>query len=157
MLARFAAIAAVAVLGACSTLEPAGRNADRAPPPPAASAEEMATPTPAPGPAAGGEGAAPTVSVATPQPQPAQTEEGDSGDIVVPGERERQVPPPGDPRTNAQRIEDIRRWDTCVMQVQNAFDADPMRPQLQTPEEYCRQTLGMTSRTAVPDSRMRRR
>lgn len=152
MLARFAAIAAVAVLGACAGLEPAGRNADRAPPPPAASAEEMATPTPAPS----GDVAAPNVSVATPQPQPAEADDGDGGDIVVPGERERQVLPPGDPRTSAQRIEDIRRWDTCVMQVQNAFDADPMRPQLQSPEEYCRQTLGMTNRLAVPDSRMRR-
>jgi hypothetical protein len=153
MLARFAAIAAAAVLGACTSLEPAGRNADRAPPPPAASAEEMAAPTqqPAPGPVA-----APGVTAPTPQPQPAQADERD-GDVIVPGERERQVPPPGDPRTTAERVEDIRRWDTCVMEVQNAFDRDPMRPQLTSPEEYCSQTLGMGDRLAVPDSRAQRR
>jgi hypothetical protein len=51
---------------------------------------------------------------------------------------------------------DIRAWDQCVLQVQSAFDADPMRPQLTTPEEYCRESLGMAERTAVPISRQRR-
>jgi hypothetical protein len=101
--------------------------------------------------------AAPGVSAApAPAPQPAQAD-ADDGDIVVPGQRESQVPPPGgDPRSTAERVEDIRRWDTCVMQVQNAFDRDPMRPQLTSPEEYCSETLGMSSRTSVPDSRLQR-
>jgi hypothetical protein len=43
------------------------------------------------------------------------------------------------------------------MQVQNAFDADPMRPQLTTPEEYCRQSLGMVDRSAIPISRQQQR
>jgi hypothetical protein len=43
------------------------------------------------------------------------------------------------------------------MQVQNAFDSDPMSPQLTTPEEYCAQSLGMADRTAVPTARQQRR
>jgi len=65
-------------------------------------------------------------------------------------------PPQGDPRSNEERMADIRAWDQCVIQVQSAFDADPMRPQLTTPEEYCRDSLGMAERTAVPLSRRRR-
>jgi hypothetical protein len=65
--------------------------------------------------------------------------------------------PPGDPRTSEERIRDIRAWDQCVMQVQGAFDADPMSPQLTTPEEYCAQSLGMADRTAVPVGRQQRR
>jgi hypothetical protein len=68
------------------------------------------------------------------------------------------VPPPaGDPRTNEERRADVRAWDQCVTQVQSAFDADPMRPQLTTPEEYCAQSLGMGDRTSVPISRRQRR
>ena len=79
-------------------------------------------------------------------------------DIVVPGQVQTQVPPPaGDPRTNEARRADVRSWDQCVMQVQSAFDSDPMRPQLTTPEEYCAQSLGMADRTSVPVSRRQRR
>jgi hypothetical protein len=78
-------------------------------------------------------------------------------DIVVPGQGRIQTPPPGDPRSSEERMADIRAWDQCVMQVQNAFDADPMRPQLTTPEEYCRDSLGMAERMAVPVSRRQRR
>ena len=54
-------------------------------------------------------------------------------------------------------MQDIRAWDQCVMRVQNAFDADPMSAQLDEPEDYCARSLGMASRTAVPDSRLDRR
>jgi hypothetical protein len=50
-------------------------------------------------------------------------------------------------------MRDINAWDRCVTHVQSAFERDPMRPQLQSPEEYCSQSLGMTNRTAVPVSR----
>jgi hypothetical protein len=54
-------------------------------------------------------------------------------------------------------MEDINSWDRCVTHVQAAFERDPMRPQLQSPEEYCAQSLGMTNREAVPESRAPRR
>jgi hypothetical protein len=115
--------------------------------------------------------AAPAQRVA-PQPAPAQAADEEMSvaantpsrpasagdDIVVPGQVERQVlPPQGDPRSNEERRADVRAWDQCVMQVQNAFDADPMRPQLTTPEEYCRQSLGMVDRSAIPISRQQQR
>lgn len=50
-------------------------------------------------------------------------------------------------------MQDINAWDRCVTHVQAAFESDPMRPQLDSPEEYCSQSLGMANRTAVPDSR----
>ena len=106
--------------------------------------------------------AAPQVSVPTPAPAqdtsaPARPRSADE-DIVVPGQVTTQVPPPaGDPRTNEERRADIRSWDQCIMQVQNAFDSDPMRPQLTTPEEYCSTSLGMAERTSVPIGRQRRR
>jgi hypothetical protein len=90
-----------------------------------------------------------------PRPTRAQT---DSDDIVVPGQVRTQVPAPaGDPRTNEERIADVRAWDQCITQVQSAFDSDPMSPQLTTPEEYCATSLGMAERTAVPFSRQQRR
>jgi hypothetical protein len=95
--------------------------------------------------------APPSATPAPTAPRPASADD----DIVVPGQS--QVPPPqGDPRSNEERMADIRAWDQCVLQVQSAFDADPMRPQLTTPEEYCRESLGMAERTAVPISRQRR-
>jgi hypothetical protein len=98
--------------------------------------------------------AAPQVSVAPPPPAPSRA---DDDEIVVPGAVERQVPAPaGDPRSMAQRMEDIRAWDQCVTAVQSAFDSDPMRPQLELPEEYCARSLGMADRTAVPESRRQR-
>jgi hypothetical protein len=102
--------------------------------------------------------------VAAREPAPTQVaqrdddEAEDDGDtIVVPGQRETQVPPPGgDPRSVAERAEDVRAWDRCVMSAQGAFESDPMRPQLDSPEEYCRNSLGMASRTAMPESRRQR-
>lgn len=102
--------------------------------------------------------AAPQVTVPAPAPtQPARATSPDD-DIVVPGQVQAQVPPPaGDPRTNEERRADIRSWDQCVMQVQSAFDSDPMSPQLTTPEEYCANSLGMSDRTSVPIARRDRR
>lgn len=92
----------------------------------------------------------------TPAPQRTTSAAADD-DIVVPGQREQQVrPPAGDPRSTAQRMEDVRAWDQCVTRAQAAFESDPMRPQLTTPEDYCGQSLGMTSRLAVPESRRQR-
>jgi hypothetical protein len=54
-------------------------------------------------------------------------------------------------------MQDIRAWDQCVMRVQGAAEADPLRPQLVTPEDYCSQSLGMANRTAIPQSRLERR
>lgn len=86
-------------------------------------------------------------------PPPAAAREADNGEVIVPGTVRRQVPvPPGDPRSVSERMADIRSWDQCVMRAQNR-DADPTRPILDTPEDICRQRLGMENRTAVPDSR----
>ncbi|HYD88702.1 MAG TPA: hypothetical protein VEA80_14605 [Vitreimonas sp.] len=181
MMRRVAIVAASIALAACAGLEPAGRNAGRAPaPPPAAStaapaqtaptlpppqtgAQPSAAPTTnpplvtAPAPTTTAPAAAPDVAAPPPtQPRRAQSDPDDA--IVVPGQREQQVrPPAGDPRSIAERMEDVRAWDQCVMQVQSAFESDPMRPQLTSPEEYCRQSLGMADRLAVPASRRERR
>jgi hypothetical protein len=81
-----------------------------------------------------------------------------SEEVIVPGQRERQVQAPnGDPRSASERMQDIRAWDQCVMRVQNAFEADPMSAQLDQPEDLCRQSLGMADRTSVPQSRLERR
>ncbi len=83
----------------------------------------------------------------------------DDDEIVVPGTAvERQIAPPnGDPRNAIERMEDIRAWDQCVTHVQSAYERNPTRPQLDSPEEYCARSLGMPSRTAVPESRIERR
>lgn len=176
MLGRLAVLAASIALASCAGLEPAGRNAQRAPAPPpmtepaptvAPAPQTVESVAPAPQTAAPPESApqaqpsapvaAPNVSVPTPQPQPQASTRAGGNDIVVPGQREQQVQPPaGDPRSMAQRMEDVRAWDRCVTEVQAAFETDPMRPQLETPEEYCRRSLGMASRLAVPESRLRR-
>ena len=153
-----AAAAALALLGACSSFEPAGRNAreSAAPPPPvvtAAPAPQQSAPLPVAASEPEPGVAAPDVSVAPPAPAP-QRQSQTGGDIVVPGQVERQVQAPdGDPRSNAERMADIRAWDRCVMRIQGAGGDDPTRPQLDTPEEVCRGELGMASRTAVPNSR----
>jgi hypothetical protein len=106
--------------------------------------------------------AAPQVTAPAPAPTqetsaPARARSPDE-DIVVPGQVETQVRPPvGDPRTNEERRADVRAWDQCLMQVQSAFESDPMSPQLTTPEEYCSQSLGMAERTAIPIARQNRR
>lgn len=147
----WAALAAVFVVG-CSSVESAGRNAERAPPPLATNPAPPPPTNTAP-PTAAPPVAAPNVSVAAPPPPPRRD---DDADIVVPGVREQQVPEPADPRSNGERMEDIRAWDTCVMRVQGLAE-DPTRPQLDTPEDVCRRSLGMSSRTGVPDSRRTRR
>lgn len=180
---RLAIVALAVGLASCAGLEPAGRSARSSGPAPAASApspqpapqQPLVVPPAAqqPAPTATAPApqrtqptqppvAAPQVSVPTPAPEP--VEETSSRprsadeDIVVPGQVETQVPPPaGDPRTNEERRADIRAWDQCLMQVQSAFDSDPMNPQLTTPEEYCSQSLGMAERTAVPIARQNRR
>lgn len=126
------------------------------PPPTRQTAPVTAGPAPTPAPTV----AAPQVA-APPSREPAPSQaraRSDDDDIVVPGQVQTQVPPPaGDPRTNEERRADVRQWDQCVMQVQGAFDSDPMSPQLTTPEEYCAQSLGMASRTSVPVARQQRR
>lgn len=171
MLARSAATAVLIALAGCAGMESAGRSARTAEPTPVASAPPptatpapaqtpVAPPPPATEPAPAAPPPAPTPAPQTPPPPAEASEETvaaprASGDVVVPGARQRQVQPPGgDPRSNAERMQDIRAWDQCVMRVQSAFERDPMRPQLQTPEEYCRQSLGMADRTAVPASRL---
>ena len=197
MMGRMAIVALAIGLASCAGLEPAGRNASRAPrptataptpaprvaPPPAQTSAPAVTPTPAPAqtqaapppqrtapvatatpapttPPARQQApvAAPQVSVpTTPPPQPARAQSADD-DIVVRGAVESQVPAPaGDPRSNEERRADVRAWDQCLMQVQSAFDSDPMSPQLTTPEEYCSTSLGMSDRNSVPIARQQRR
>jgi hypothetical protein len=150
MLYRAAALTALMLIPACAGASSAGRSA--APPPPAAvEAPALPAPTPQPTPPSA---AAPGVSVATPAPRASAAAE---NDIVVPGQTRRQIPPPGgDPRTMTERRQDVRAWDECVSEAQTAFDSDPMRPQMQSPEETCRSTLGMVDRESVPQSRPRR-
>jgi hypothetical protein len=102
--------------------------------------------------------AAPAVEDEEAAPVPVDTARRSGSDIIVPGVRERQVQPPrGDPRSTSERMEDIRAWDQCVTRVQAAFESDPMSPQLDSPEEYCSQSLGMADRDAIPISRTERR
>jgi hypothetical protein len=103
--------------------------------------------------------AAPPATVASNDPPrtAVDTSRRSQDDIVVPGVRERQVrPPPGDARSDAERMEDINAWDRCVTHVQAAYERDPLRPQLTSPEEYCSESLGMANRTAIPLSRQER-
>lgn len=140
--------AAALLLGACAA------SGERAPPPPVQTTAPAAQPeAPAPNVAAPGI-AAPGVAAPAPAPEPRRN----PNEIVVPGGVERQVTPPnGDPRTVSERMEDIRSWDRCVTDAQGAFGSDPMRPQLDSPEQQCARALGMANRTSVPISRMERR
>lgn len=155
-MARFSALAALLALCACGTVssvydEPAPAP-DEPPPfaiPPPNRVEQQAAPAPLPAPAPNV--AAPGVNA---PPAPAPPPRPSAGDeVIVPGTVERAVPAPEDPRSTAERMEDIHAWDTCVMRVQSRSDGDPMSAQLDSPEEVCRARLGMASRTAVPDSR----
>lgn len=124
-------------------------------PPPARTAS--VAPPPAPAPALTAPPVAASQVAAPPPSRPTRTSTDDST-IVVPGQRETQVRPPnGDPRSNAERMEDIRAWDQCITASQAAFESDPMSPQLDTPEDYCRRSLGMANRTSMPISRLERR
>lgn len=129
-------LGALALLASCSTAPPVLEN--RAPPPPVTAPQASAAPVAAPG-------------VSVPADRPVQTQ---NGDIRVPGITPNVgAPTPVDPRNTTQRMADIRAWDHCVTGVQNQAEANPMRPNLTSPEEYCAQRLGMSSRTAVPHSR----
>jgi hypothetical protein len=120
-------------------------TATPAPPPPQATLTPRTT-------------AAPAIEEEEEPPVAVDTSRRAASDIIVPGVRERQVQPPrGDPRSTSERMEDIRAWDQCVTRVQAAFESDPMSPQLDSPEEYCSQSLGMAERDAVPLSRTERR
>lgn len=108
------------------------------------------------GPAIAAPPVASQVSVPTPAPPPSRPRSDDE-DIIVPGQAQEQViAPEGDFRSRAERTEDIRAWDQCVTSVQAVYERDPMRPALTSPEEYCSSSLGMSSRDAIPDSRMDR-
>jgi hypothetical protein len=135
-------LGAALLLAACASSETEVPVAAPAPPPPAA---ERVVAQQEPGPSA----AAPGVSVEPDRPQPPVRD----GDVVVRGTR--QLPPPGpaDTRTVDQRTADIRRWDNCVMRGQDLGESDPTRPSLDTPEEICQRTLGMSDRLAVPTGR----
>ncbi|HET9232361.1 MAG TPA: hypothetical protein VFO00_13820 [Vitreimonas sp.] len=175
MLGRIAAAAALIALAGCAGMESAGRNASRSPEParvasapaveaapaqaaPSSPAPVAAAPLPPPSaapPVRAAQDAAPATAQAD---RPVTTAARNDDEVVVPGQRERQVQPPnGDPRSNAERMQDIRAWDQCVVRVQSAYDRDPMRPQLETPEEYCRESLGMADRTSIPISRLESR
>jgi hypothetical protein len=180
MLGRLAAIASIAVLASCAGMESASRDtrdvgvASPAPaaaaPAPTAARDLPAPSTSAPvaaAPPPPQASVAPAPVAAAPAPAPAATPAQESrpivtqrspDEVVVPGVRERQVQPPrGDPRSVSERMEDIRAWDQCVTRVQAAYESDPMNPQLDSPEEYCRQSLGMSDREAIPLSRSERR
>jgi hypothetical protein len=177
MFGRIAAAAALIALAGCAGMESAGRNASRSPeparvasappvqsapaqaaPPTSAPVAETALPPPSATSSPPPVSTAPRAAPAPPAERPVSTAARDDHEVVVPGQRERQVQPPnGDPRSNAERMEDIRAWDQCVIRVQGAYDRDPMRPQLDTPEDYCRESLGMADRSSIPASRLERR
>ena len=145
MFKHLAAAIFVLVLAACAA-STAGDEPGALPPPPS-SAAAPATAAPSAGTAAASDVAAPA---ATPEARPSD------GSIVVPGTPERPVtPPPGDPRSVSERVEDVRAWDQCVSRAQAQFESDPMRPQLDSPEDVCSRSLGMANRMAVPESRRR--
>ena len=135
-------LGAALLLAACASDEAVAPAAAPAPPPPFAES--------APAPAPNATMAAPGVTL-PPEPPPPPARD---GELVVPGQRERPVEPvAADPRTNAERMRDIRAWDDCVMRAQGSAETDPSRPQLTTPEEVCANSLRMSGRTAVPDRR----
>jgi hypothetical protein len=138
----FSAIVLALALTACASDDaPAPAAAAPAPPPPIAQSDA---------PSAGGGVAAPGVSIAPPAPAPPP------GDVVVPSGRETPVSPNADQRTVAERAADIRAWDQCVSRAQAMGDSDPNRVQMDSPEDACSRSLGMSSRTAVPASRQTR-
>ncbi len=148
LLTRNAFLAAALIVGACAS-DPSPAPVARAPAPPpevSAAAPGVSVPT--------GEGvAAPGVTLPPEPPPPVRGDES----LTVPGGRERPVEAPeGDPRTEAERMRDIRRWDECVMRQQGASEGDALRPQLTSPEEVCSRQLGMASRRAVPEARRNR-
>ncbi len=169
MLGRYAAVAALIALAGCAGLESAGRNSMRgapepipapraapvapppayAPPPPSQAqtqAPPVRTMQTQPPPVA-----APSISVAPPPPAPRAE---DDADVTVQAPARQVQAPRGDPRSVSERREDIQRWDTCVMQVQQTYASDPLEPETETPEEVCQHQLGQANRNAVPTSRL---
>lgn len=149
---RMVVLVGLLCLTACAGIEPVGRGAMGAPAPATeARADERGNP-----PAADAEAQPPVVAFEVAPPADPAPRRSDEDEIVVPGQTQRQIPPPdGDPRSRLERREDVRAWDECVTEVQSAFESDPMGPQLQSPEEVCRASLGMAARDAVPESRRR--
>lgn len=140
-------VAAVSLLALTACVSPTPPEQGALGPPPATASTPAPTPAAQPAPAAAPNVAAPA---ATPEPR------SNDGSIIVPGARPQPVPaPPGDPRSVAERTEDVRAWDQCVTHAQAQFETDPMRPQLETPEDVCSRSLGMANRLAVPASRRR--
>ena len=184
MLGRFAAAAALFALAGCAGFEPAGRNATHAeaPPPPERTASapvqrsapvapppSYVAPPPrqtyAPSPQPEQQTqvqprpqlTTPSVvapSVAAPPPPPPPPAPNPNGDVTVTAPARQVEPPHGDPRSVAERREDIQNWDHCVMQVQQTYAADPLEPETDTPEDVCRRQLGQANRVAVPTSRL---
>src|SRR5262245_20767869 len=128
MMGRMAVFATVIALAGCAGMESVGRNAQRADVPP----HEPMAPAETAAPAPPAQSAPPPAPAQTASAEDAEPEEDDST-IVVPGQREMQVQPPaGDPRSVAERMEDVRAWDRCITRSQSAAEGDPMRPQLDT-------------------------
>ena len=92
-------------------------------------------------------------------PAPPHEPEPDDGSIDVPGALERPVAPPdGDFRTPGQRRSDARAYDRCINKISaRESDRAVSNPVGANPEDYCRERMGMASRNAIPDSRLKRR
>ena len=169
MLGRYAAIAALIALAGCAGFESAGRNSTRGAPEPIPAAAPRTAPVAPPpayvppppsqaqtspvqiSPAQQRPIAAPSVSVAPPPPAPRAD---DDADVTVQAPARQVQAPRGDPRSVSERREDVQRWDTCVMQVQQTYASDPLEPETETPEEVCQRQLGQADRGAVPTSRL---
>jgi len=167
MLGRYAAVAALIALAGCAGFVSAGRNSTRGapepipnaapapvapppayvPPPPSQAQTRPAQTAPAQQPSI----AAPSLSVAPPPPQPRAD---DNADVTVQAPARQVQAPRGDPRSVSERREDVQRWDTCVMQVQQTYASDPLEPETETPEEVCQRQLGQANRNSVPTSRL---
>lgn len=143
-----AAAAAAFALSACASAPPAPTQTAAAQPERRLERPAPGSNDPPPAPRAADPGEA-----ALEETSPDAIEEGED-DLVVRGQTPdiEVTPPPGDPRTPAQRAADIRAWDRCVMRVQRqtADDAPPYRPVQSTPEEVCSERLGMAGRDAIP-------
>ena len=171
MLGRYAAVAALLVLAGCAGFESAGRNSTRGAPEPipatapaARSAPVAPPPSYVPPPPSQQQAQAPVQSAQTQQPslaapsvsvaQPPPPRADDDADVTVQAPARQVQAPRGDPRSVSERREDVQRWDTCVMQVQQTIASDPLEPVTETPEEVCQRQLGQSDRNAVPTSRM---
>jgi hypothetical protein len=148
---RFAlAVVSVALVAACST----PRQQDTALLPP--SAADL--------PIAGAAVGASNVQFGEPSTAPAPVvdplaleEATDPDALIVPGQTntDRPAPPDGDPRNAIERRRDRQVWDKCVLSVQRRLndDAGGANPVEASPEDYCRERLGMSGRDSVPESR----